>query len=152
MSESELAVTGALEASTKFWEPIRYSSICPSWSLCSELVSGDFLITKTGRGLSRELSFHHARSTCQLSSTKAQSESGSMRATLTDNNQEVQMKASHVLPWIRPHRSWKQETLNMASAAGLGMLVGALIGGRKGATIGATSASFARWVRWWAGR
>jgi hypothetical protein len=64
----------------------------------------------------------------------------------------VKMKASHVLPWIRPHRSWKQETLNMASAAGVGMLVGALIGGRKGATIGAASASFARWVRWWAGR
>ena len=62
------------------------------------------------------------------------------------------MKVSHVLPWVRPYRSWKQETLNMASAAGLGMLVGALIGGRKGATIGATSAGFARWVRWWSGR
>jgi hypothetical protein len=62
------------------------------------------------------------------------------------------MKASRVVPWIRPYRSGKQETLNMASAAGLGMLVGALVGGRKGATIGAASAGFARWVRWWATR
>ena len=38
------------------------------------------------------------------------------------------------------------------SAAGLGMLVGALMAGRKGATIGAASAGFARWVRWWVGR
>ena len=62
------------------------------------------------------------------------------------------MKTAHVLPWIRPYRNWKQETLNMASAAGVGLLVGALMAGRKGATIGAASAGFARWVRWWAGR
>ena len=62
------------------------------------------------------------------------------------------MKASHVLPWISPYRSWKKETLNMASAAGVGMLVGLLIGGRKGATIGAASGGFGRWLRWWAGR
>ena len=62
------------------------------------------------------------------------------------------MKASHVLPWIRPYRNWKEETLNIANAAGIGMLVGALVAGKKGATIGAASAGFARWVKWWAGR
>ena len=62
------------------------------------------------------------------------------------------MKASSLVPWIRPYRSWRKETLNMASAAGAGMLVGSLIGGKKGATIGAVSGGFARWLRWWAGR
>jgi hypothetical protein len=62
------------------------------------------------------------------------------------------MKARHVVPWISPHRNWKRETLAMASAAGTGMLVGSLIAGRKGATIGAVSGAFGRWVRWWSGR
>jgi hypothetical protein len=62
------------------------------------------------------------------------------------------MRASKVIPWASPYRNWKKETLNMATAAGAGMLVGSLIGGRKGATIGAVSGSFGRWLRWWAGR
>jgi hypothetical protein len=62
------------------------------------------------------------------------------------------MRASHVIPWIRPHRNWKQETVSMATAAGVGVLVGALLAGRKGATLGGASAGFARWFRWWAGR
>jgi hypothetical protein len=62
------------------------------------------------------------------------------------------MKASHVLPWIGPHRNWKQETINMATAAGVGMVVGALIAGWKGATIGGASGGFARWIRWWSAR
>ena len=62
------------------------------------------------------------------------------------------MKAGRVLPWIRPHRSWKQETLAMATAVGTGIAVGALIAGRKGATIGGVSGGFGRWVRWWTGR
>jgi hypothetical protein len=62
------------------------------------------------------------------------------------------MRASRVFPFISPYRNWKKETLNMATAAGAGLLIGSLIGGRKGATIGAVSGSFARWVRWWSGR
>jgi len=62
------------------------------------------------------------------------------------------MKTRHVAPWVSPYRNWKQETLNMAAATGTGMLIGSLIGGRKGATIGAVSGGFARWVRWWSTR
>jgi len=62
------------------------------------------------------------------------------------------MKAARVLPWVRPKNEWKQETLNMATAAGTGLAIGAWIGGKKGATIGAVSAGFARWLWWWAGR
>ena len=62
------------------------------------------------------------------------------------------MKAARVLPWARPGRSWKKETLNIGTATGAGMAIGSLVGGKKGATIGAVSGGFARWLWWWAGR
>jgi hypothetical protein len=61
------------------------------------------------------------------------------------------MNTARVIPY-RPHRSWKQETLNMAQAVGYGVALGSLIGGKKGATIGGVSGGFARWLRWWTTR
>ena len=62
------------------------------------------------------------------------------------------MRAAKVVPWVRPHRSWKSETWNMVTAVGTGLAIGALIGGRKGATMGAVSGGYGRWMRWWGSR
>ena len=40
----------------------------------------------------------------------------------------------------------------MAAAVGTGVVVGKLIAGKKGATIGGVSGAFGRWLLWWTGR
>ena len=43
-------------------------------------------------------------------------------------------------------RSWKREALWMAGTTGVGTLIGALTGGKKGAAIGATSSGAVRFI------
>jgi hypothetical protein len=52
---------------------------------------------------------------------------------------------ARVLPWsMRPRRGWKRDTWFMAGVTGAGVAIGAMIGGKKGAAIGAISSSVAR--------
>ncbi len=56
------------------------------------------------------------------------------------------MKAT-VLFWRgRPQRSWKREALWIAGTAGVATVVGAITGGKKGATYGAISGGMARLI------
>jgi hypothetical protein len=43
-------------------------------------------------------------------------------------------------------RTWKREALWMAGTAGVGTLVGALAGGKRGAAIGAATSGAARFI------
>ena len=43
-------------------------------------------------------------------------------------------------------RSWKREAIWMAGTAGVGTLIGALAGGKRGAAIGATTSAAARFI------
>jgi hypothetical protein len=43
-------------------------------------------------------------------------------------------------------RSWKREALWLAGTAGVGTLIGALTGGKKGAAVGATTSGAARFI------
>lgn len=43
-------------------------------------------------------------------------------------------------------RSWKREALWMAGTTGVGTLIGALAGGKKGAAIGASTSGAARFI------
>ncbi len=57
------------------------------------------------------------------------------------------MNVSRVLPWsMRPRKSWKQDAWFMAGVTGAGLAIGALTGGKKGATISAISSGVARFL------
>jgi hypothetical protein len=49
-------------------------------------------------------------------------------------------------------RSWKREALLMAGIAGASTAIGAMTGGRKGATLGAISGGMARLIMRMSGR
>jgi hypothetical protein len=54
------------------------------------------------------------------------------------------MKAK-ILVWGRGRRrSWKREALMIAGTAGIAMAIGAITGGKKGATLGAISGGVTR--------
>ncbi len=56
------------------------------------------------------------------------------------------MKAQIILWGGGKRRSWKREALMIAGTAGIATAVGAMTGGKKGATLGAISGSVARLV------
>jgi hypothetical protein len=57
------------------------------------------------------------------------------------------MGVPKILPWSGRRRStWKKDVLWLAGATGAGIAVGALLGGKKGASIGAVSGSMGRWI------
>ena len=57
------------------------------------------------------------------------------------------MRAARIIPWVgRKRSSWKRDTAWIAGATGAGLAIGALVGGKKGASMGAVSGGVARWL------
>jgi hypothetical protein len=56
------------------------------------------------------------------------------------------MEANVVLWGGGKRQSWEKETLMIAATAGIATAVGAIVGGKKGATVGAISGGVARFL------
>jgi hypothetical protein len=59
---------------------------------------------------------------------------------------EVRMNAGIVLWGGGKRQSWEKEALMIAATAGIGTAVGAIAGGKKGATFGAISGGVTRFL------